>query len=622
MSVFSAYFLPPDDTTARSVALCSWAGGLLLPLWPKQEAWGFFGGATLTSGAGIISLSGSGVGYAAAATDAISGAWVVQYSGNLYNLTSGVALVTYTLPVTGIFTGCAYAPAVGHTYVINSSGQIYVPAGSGVAAVGTPFASPPAWGLVASGSSLITLLAASSGVGTFTLSSSGAGTSGFVATPMVVPTCLAASITGSGWAVGGWSYASLASGFTSLDFDPIVPTTMITVTPSTNRIGLYNGPGDVWTLTQVVTGTGAPTFVSFAPNGLYALATDPVSGKISVLFYSGGTLAVTGTLSLTDASALDINSTSVSALVCQPTQNQATAVNFTAVSGWAMGTAVTGLPSASSVVMTSVSTAAIGYASGVAYLNLVGTTWSVSGTTALAFTPKNLAVDVNGSLYAVGSQGASGFLSVLTNQALAATVTWPGSGTGVLWRQGQIVIGDPANSVLRIYGLTSGSYMLGGTTPAPGGLAAIGITTQTLFAAGSGTTLEYQFNAPYQLPQLRTGMVSVFTSGAFHTATLGVYQWPTALCYDASGNVFASTLQNTLYSISSLGSVLSSGAIGPIGAQPPTTPVGISAMYFFGNSLYAASSLYGALGVPSSTSFLETDTGFAITTDLGQEILV
>lgn len=621
MSVFSAYYLPPDTTTARSVALCSWAGGLLLPLWPKQQAWGYFGGSSLTSGAGIISLTGSGSGYAAAATDAISGAWIVQYSGNLYNLTSGVSLVTFTLPATGIFTGCAFAPGTGKAYVVNSSGQIYVPSGSGVVAVGTAFAKPPAWGLVASGSSLITLLAAASGVGTFTLSSSGAGTSGFVATPMTVPTCLATSFTGSGWAVGGWSYASLASGFSGLDIDPIVPTNMIAVTPATNTVGLYTGPNDTWSLSQTISGTGKPTFVAWAPNGLYALVSDPVSGKVQIVAYSGGTIAATGTLAVSGASAIDVNSTSISALVCQPSLNQLTTLNFTA-SGWALGSAVTGISGASALMMTSVSTAAVGFSSGVAYLTLTGSTWTVSGSTALPFTPKNIAIDVNGSLYAVGSQGASGYLSVLMNQGLAATVTWVGSGLGALWRQGQIVVGDPANSLLRIFGLTSGSYMQGGTSPAPAGLAAIGIGTSTLFAAGSGTTLEYQFNAPYELPQLRTGMISVFASGAFHTATLGVYQWPSALCFDASGNVYGATIQNALYSISPSGAVLTSGAIGPIGPQPPATPIGISAMYFFQGNLYAASSLYGALGIPSSTSFLQTDTGFAIVTDLGQEILV
>lgn len=568
--------------------MTAWSSGALIALWPEPLAWGFFGGALVSTNVSGV----SGYGFAGAATDGASGAWMPQYSGgNLVNLAANGTVTAYALPA-GIFTGCAYSPTRDRVYAITASGQIYVPSGSGVIAVGAPLASPPAWGLAASGASLFALLPAVSGIGTFALSATGAGTSGFIATPMPVPLCLSAAA--GAIAVGGYTYATIACGFSDIDIATDVVTNMLAVAAATNAIDLYTGVNEVWSFSQRVSGSGAPSYVKWSPDGLTAFVTDPVSGKVSIVGYSVGVITVNQTLTVSGASAAVIMPGNVNALVCQPVVNKVAPVNF-ASSVWATGAALT-VTNPRDVVAVAASGAAVAFASGVGFYDRSGTTWSLSASAALAFMPTALATDGSGNVYAAGTQGASGYLSIFSGHVVQQTVTWPGSGVGVVYRQGQIVVGDPSANVLRVFGGVPGAVAQQTTAAAPLGLVnGMAIGAETYFAPGSGAVWEYQFTSPYTLARLRSGMVSVYTSGAWASATIGVGQWPEALTFDASGNVWAATLQNEIYEISSAGSVLSSAAIAQLPPQPEATPIGSASLLFVNGHLYAASSLAGAL---------------------------
>lgn len=591
-----------------------------MPLWPSVTAWNLNGstvsgipivsaasGATtfLTTLGGdfLVTLGGSFIitdalaptvyGFSGAASDGASGLYFPQYVGNVLRIDASGNETWVPLPPGRVCTGIAYAASQAAAYVALDNGSLGVVSGAAVGSVTPSFASVPAWGMAVSGSTLFTVLPSASGIGTMALTSTTSGVTGVIATPMSYPICTAASTPASSMAAGGWDYAALASGYTDLSFDPAAPTNMLAVRPSSNAINLYTGVNESWSILQTLSGTGAPTRVAWAQSGLFAMVTDPTSGRVAVVNYSAGTISSGQVITVSGAGQVGILSTSLAALVCQPGLNQVTSLFF-ASGVWASGAPVA-LAQATSLVMTSATTAAVGFASGIAYLGLAGAVWSVSASASLGFLPSGLATNASGIFFAAGTLGASGMLSICSGATVQQTLTWSGSGNSVLWRQGQIVVGDPANALLLVFGKTTSIYAQASTTPAPAALNQIVIGSSTLFAAGSGTTAEFNFTAPYRIEGLRTGKVSIYKGGAWATATLGVGQWPEALAFDVSGNAYAATLQNMLYSISSGGTILSSGAIVQNGSQPQTTPIGTSALIVSGSSLYASSSLDGAI---------------------------
>lgn len=604
------------------MALAPWVSGIALPLWPAVSGFTYqtsgvglvplslpsaaSGDAiylTTLSGSGITTLSGLDIvtdplvptqyGFGAAAIDGASGVYFAQYTGNLLHLASGGSS-WLSMPVGRVCTGMAYNTTRANAYLAFDDGSLGVAIGAFAGTVSPSFSSG-ARGLATSGTTLFSVLPAASGLGTLNLTGTTSGTSGSLATPMSFPMVLAASSPASSVAVGGWDNAALVSGYTDLSFSPAASTNMIAVRPSTNAITLYTGVNENWTVAQTITGTGAPTRAAWATNGVTILVTDPTSGRVEVVSYSGGTIASGQVLAVSGAGQIGILSSSTAALVCHAAGNRVVPL-FSTSGVWASGTAVT-LAQATSLAITAAASAAVGFASGVAYLSLSGVTWSVAASAALGFLPQALAIDASGTVFAAGNSGSSGMLSIVSGTSVLQTLSWAGSGNSVICRQDQIIVGDPANSLMRVFGRTASAsaYTQAATAIAAGALVQIAIGSQTLFAAGSGTTIEYQFTAPYRLERLRTGKVSVYTGGVWSTATLGPNQWPEAVTFDASGNALVATLQNTLYTISSGGTIASSGAIVQNSPQPQTTPIGISSLLLSGSSLYASSSLDGAL---------------------------
>lgn len=592
----TTYLWPADDSRARTVSLIPYAAGLLLPLWPNPETW-FSNGATV-SPSGVYNNLASTCGFCGAATDSASGAWLAQWTGSLVHLTSGGAQTNYTLPASA-FTGVAFVPSFsGQAYAISASGQLYTNSGSGTVPVG-PFLNKGCWGLATSGTTLVTMTG--SGITSFNITGTGSATSGAVAAlPFSTPLCIAAN-TGN-VAVGGYSQVSFPSGITSIGFDPVVSNALF-CRPAIGRVELWGGALEQWALTQSLSGIPHPTNVAWNPNGVGALVTDPTSaGSLNALTFSLNTISLTQTTPLTGAGAVTIQSDDITAFVCQSAQNQVT--QFILSGGvWASGS-VFSIPGATSVISTGVSGAAVGYASGVAFLLNSGGTWAVSSSATLPFQPTSLAVDTSGNVIASGSNAASGYLTAFVGAATGSTISWTGSVNGMLFNQGQVVVADRTNSVFRIYEeLLLPLQLQASISPAPSGVTNIACSPYTanssggtLFVMGSGAlTYGYQFVGPYTIAAVPSGAVSILTSGSWTITNLQIYDKPTAVTFDVSGNVRVATKNNFLYTLAPSGTILSSAGIPTYTSQPQTTTLGISAMVWALNHLWGSSSLNGSL---------------------------
>jgi hypothetical protein len=601
----TTYNFAPDNTRMRAASIVPYgSGGLLLPLWPKNpEVWQYSSAGVLTS----VSVSGLPTlnGFVDADIDGASGAWLVQYSGSLVAYTSTGAVSGYALPANNIYTGLAYSSTFGQPYVVSASGLIF--AGSGAVAVSGSGFGRPIWGLSTSGSTLFGL-AGSQGVGTFALSGATSGASGFLAFPAALTSglCLAASTAASAVAIGGWSYAALASGYTSMVFNPVAPTAA--GLSSGGFIDLYVGMNDVWTLTQSLSGVGSPAFGAWSPNGLQLLTSDPTNGTVKIYNFAFLSLALSQTLNVPNASAISITTDNLRALVCRP---PAIGLVPLFLEG---GTWVSGSPQFAAGVFSSIICTGSGQAYGGSFntgfsfltefsYSVITASWNVLNAIGIAFTPNTL-LSVSGNILATGSHRTSGYFSVFSSSlASLSSFSWTGSSSGMVYVEGQTIVNDPSNQRFICVGNLFNAYQEVFVISQPQSLNGIVVSSNTPYSNGgtifgmtSGSTSPlYQMRAPYNIEPVRSGVVSIYTSGAWASATLGSGHVPTAVVFDTSGNVWAATLQNDLYHIGTSGAIISSQTIPQYSGQTQTTPLGISAMTFLGSGLYAASSLAGPL---------------------------
>lgn len=611
-----AYAFAPDNSRIRTVSLVPWgagSSGLFLPRWPQGVAgaspivWTWsgaaFSSAALTSGALNLPIN---YGFAGAASDGAGNAWTTQYSGSLVSYTSAAVASGFPLPGGHLFNGVAYVPGFSTPYVATASGRIF--AGTGAAAVGVGFGRPT-WFLATSGTTLFALASGSTptsgGFATFSLTSSGAGTSGFVLTPfsyLNIPMCIAASTAASSVAVGGWSNYTLATGYTYFAFASGAAN-MIALASGAGLIDLFSGISDAWTRTQSVTGAGHPAFAIWTPDNTHILISDPTSGTVRNFTFLAGTITSGQVLNIPNATQIAITPDGRRALVTQNTSNTVTPLTLSGAV-WVSGTPVSGIASPRAILALTSARAVVGFASGLSYLSLVGNSWVTSGSASLAFNPSTV-LTASGYVMAAGTQGSSGFFSVVSGTAGVFTDSWVGSGSSMIFEQGQVVITNPASGAFRTYGNLFTNFMLVYNFVTPNevlnGVAVSPLTPQssggTVFAsnlAGTAVSL-YQFTTPFYGEPIRNGAVGIYKGGSWVQAVLGSGQVPTAVTFDTSGNVYAATLMNNLYTVTSGGVISASGAILQFTGQPQSTPLGISAMTFVGSGLYGSSSLAGPL---------------------------
>lgn len=614
-------YLFPTSGTSRAVSLTPWNQGLLYPEWDQPTLW-YWNNAALTSTTIPVT---SGGGFSSIAVDGSGIAWAPQYYGNIVSFYPGNTFGVWP-SFNDVILGVAYVATYNSLYYLGATGNIYTNYLSGapllsqtggilLSQTGQPllsqaisgavigkYGSAPSWYFPTSGTTLFTLLPSLNAVGTFSLTAQNSGVSGFITAPNnIQPLCLTASAAASSIAIGGMTNAALPVNYTTLAGNIVSPV-ITAINSGSSQVDIYSAVSwPLWTLSQSVTATSKPTNVAWNPTGLQFAVSDSTANAVSVFNYIFNIASLSQTLTVTGATQLSFISQNSLAIV-QP--NAITAYGYSIVNGWEFANTVS-LSGVTSLATSLPSQAIAGFTSGLAFLatSPIGTTLNISSLSALPFTPSAVGSDQLSLNCAVGSQGSSGWLSIFQGQSLAATFSWPGSGASVAVYRDQILVADPSIPGLRIFGYFINQYrLISVITSVPTGLSQIIVTpvTQyylgsTVFAVGTSGVYEYQFVSPWVVVNLPNGAVANYTSGAWTTTTLGVYQQPTAVAYDISGNLKVATVQDTLYTISPTGGIISQEALPPYTGQASGVPLGISSMVVSGGALYGSSSLNGSL---------------------------
>jgi len=581
------YYRPTPDASLKSTAITAYASGAVVSARYDLDGW-FFDGASLTDTTISGTAGAANLGSLVSCGDGASGVWVAQTQGSVVNYSSGGVTTAYALATASAIVGAVYTS--GSPYFLSSNGTLATISGAASAVVGSGVGAS-CFGLSVSGSTLFTLIPGVPALGTYSL---GANTSGAIAAPITVPSCLAA--TSGAIAVGGWAFASLGSGFSSMAISPANNSALVGANPTSGLVSAWGvTQGNTWAFTSVVSGLGAPTYVSWVPNGLYALATDPTNGTLYNFTYSLGVLTEWQAITLAGAGPVAMLSDSTHGLVCRTAANQVVPLTYTG-SNVATGTAVS-VAAPSSISYLSSGHMLVGCASGLARMAYASGAWSVQATGAVGFTPTSLYVDASGNAYCAATSGASGVFAVMSSGlSLAGSGKFPGSAVGIVYQQGQTVIADGVNGVLRGWGPTGGTYSQYASAAAPAGLQSLVLnsftgTEQDIFAAGSTATWQLSLTAPYTPTRVRQGVLSVYASGAWASYALPVDVLPQTLAWDPSGNISASMLTNSLYTFTSGATFVSSGAIGQQPNIGQAIWIGVSNLLWLNGHLFASTGL-------------------------------
>lgn len=575
-----SYAYPPSGAVARGVSAVPFSTGIAVPDWSTPTIWPYAFGHF---NAGIVLASGV-PGLAAAVADAASGIWTVSYAGTLWHQPAAGTATSTSMPTGSVYTGCSFVG--GSAFVLSSSGTVLTSGGIVLGSFPTH-----ALTLAGSGTTLAALLPAS-GLGTMNT----AGVTGLIAFPagLTTPSCLAMG-SGAPVAVGGWAAAASLVAANAAALSLIDATSMVAVGSGNASVwrSAASGLGDAWASTQNLTGLANLTALSWSPDGFHVMAASPVSGSVQILAYAAGVLSLTQTLSVSGACATVIGTDSLHALVAQSGQAQLATLTFT--STWATGTPITGLAGITTVVGFGSSGAVAAYSSGLVYLGLASGVWTIGSTVALGFTPTLLAVDAFFDVYAA----ASGRFSVVDPTGLVlGSGAFTGIPTGLAVQQGRVALAVPASNTLYVYGQTPpGSW----TQQASGALslgASIGLALSdtTLFCMGSGSTVTMGFSGtPFVTTPVVSGVVAQRSGGAWTTTGLGVSNTPSAVGYDAAGNLRVLTTQNNAWVIASGGTVVSSGMVAQVSGQAASVPLGMAALTIAATGMYVATSIPGVL---------------------------
>ena len=571
------------NVLARSTALTP---DFLLPDFYQSQIW--------ASGAsGLTPHAVSGVvtgGFADGVSDGNGGMWVVGNAGFIADVTaSGAVASGFVTPVNTAFTGVALSSG-GVAYAMSSNGIIYAASGSSGATALSPSFNTLSRGLIASGSTLYTILPTQQSIGTYDLAT---GASGAVSGTVTNPSCFAISASGV-LGVCGWADSTLMNGFTQFSMSPMTMGMLVGLNTPNNQLMMLMDKNRTWMVSQTID-INEPDYLAWTPNAEQLFVNSSASGVVQLYNMDVDVFNLAQTFTLSDAGAVTVTPNSLTAFVCQTPLNQITLFNASN-NIWASGAtiAINGPTDAFALSNTQVFATV---ASGFAYINEANQVWSVGASGALSYTPTSITQDEFGILYVAGSSSTTGYLTAIASGVVLGGSSWAGSADDLLWIQGQLCVTDSTNSLVRIFGLINGQFTQMNTAPAPMGSPVPIVVTdsgESIFVGGSTMSYQYQFAQPFTLQATQTSTASLYVSGGWNNTALGIGERPSACTFDDSGNLWVVTQENNLYEVNT-GGIVSSQIVPQYCQQPQITPIGLSSLMWNNGHLYATSCLEGGI---------------------------
>lgn len=401
-------------------------------------------------------------------------------------------------------------------------------------------------------------------------------------------------------AVGGWADFSIVSGASGIAVAP-AGNLIAAVNTAANRIISVSGTEPNWALTGAVSGTGSPITCAFASSGQQLLVSDEQNAKVQVFSLQAGAFVPGQVLTFSDGGPLAASPDGGTAVLVQNSLNQAT-VLANNLNVWSTKT-VLDAASGTCVVGVSPSQFLIGAQDAVFFVTLSGTAWSVSASVPLSFKVNALATDGT-STFAVGTNGSTAYLAVLTSSGVKNTTSWTGSADAVYYEQAQIAVVDNTNNLIRTFS------SLDTTLTQQRGLASVGTaahafatTSPSVWIAADGGIYQYEFTAPFKLTPRRAGAVATYGLSAWTTYQFGVSHDPSAMAWGTAGYLWVASLQNDLSSLDGSSNLLSTAVLAPLEAATGwNASLGISKMIWWEGGLWAASAQNEALMLVSGSA--------------------
>jgi len=600
-----SYFFPNNTLKAQSAAFALWPSGAVVPVWTEKAAYsmnatGVFTALTLPSSATdpVIwsDATRTGHGYFGCAADGVGGVWMSADYGKLAylpypNTSSGFIVDT---PVTEALVGLVVTgiASSGNTAIaLDASGNIYTSTSRYPGVLNTL---PVGFNTLCKGLSTdnVNLYTAEPLVGRLGIMNLVSRAVSYSATPMVLPGIVAASA--SGVAVGGWSYASLPSGAIAFAASSSAASTMAAFAQPA-IVALLSGIDPYWTISSQLTGLTSCTAIAWNPDDSQILAS--VASGVTVVGVLEGNLVLDQQLSVPGAASVAITPDGSNALVCVPSSNEIT-VLINDLDIWSVGTSF----AIADPVAVMITSATAGWAiSGTNVYPLIraGNVWSTEPPLALGFTGIAVGEDAYGNVYITGGTGTTGYLAIIDSGAIVDTVTWTGDGYGIsmTFELGQCAVLLSDNQTIRAFGVISGQITEEGITgvAVPTGCSFIGGTPSSVWLCGTSAIEQCWWGKPYALHRYRTGQIGLYNGSSWASASLGIFHDPSAIAWDASGNIWVATAENDLYAFSSTLTQTSYNAIPDYTGQVPGTMMGISSLTWWNDSLYATTLFPGAV---------------------------
>jgi hypothetical protein len=592
---------------ARSVCAYPYLTNIAFPTWdrhaiasysPVSGSVGSF--PTAIDDNNPTATSATGNGYISAAIDGSGARFLLTDDGRLDIANDSGSVYTQPcspagkIPVQIAWDGTALL-------VETSDGEVYTASSlssSGGTVTYTPLGNFPAYacdmefyngfvyGTVASTSQL-SIMGASSGTVTN------------ASTPMIRPAAVAPSTYGD--AVIGHSYSTISNPYLAILPSPAVTTVIAGIRSGSTTIDVLAGNDAGLAVSSSVTAAAQPIAAAWQSNGEQILVTES-GGSVQVFNYSAGSFASSQTLTVANANDIAIMTSNAQALVSQTSSNQITVLNNN-LNTWSVGSTVTGLTSPGQIVMTSATQAAVAVSGGVAILNEVAGAWSVARTVSVGYTPSSIFYDsVTGNLYVCGAASGTAHYGTIGPAVTTYTAgdSWTGSAVSVQALGNRVLVLDTTNNIARQYpsgSLTPSAEVITNALPVASTLYMSMTVSNVWFATASQSYSMNFFGKNTALLRNRLGMVSVYNeaSSSWVSHSFSAEIIPTALAWDASGNLWVVTSDNNLWQFTAALSVTSTTALGEPPGQQSGVTLGVSYILYYNNALYMTTSLSGVI---------------------------